>query len=175
MKNKNPLISVIIPTFNCASFISEAIQSVLQQNYDPVEIIIIDDGSTDNTVEVIKTFGDMIIYSFQEHSGVASARNKGVGLAKGEFISFIDADDLWLEDKLKTQLNFFRKNPDLDVVIGLLKRIQYPEDGGLLSTFDLKNVNDEFALSLGCSLIRASVFEKPGVFDEEMKFGEDID
>ncbi len=167
--------SVIIPVYNGKKFLEAAILSVLDQDFYPLEIIVVDDGSTDNTVEVIKKFGNKIRYYYQDHGGVASARNRGVALAKGEFISFIDADDLWFADKLKSQFNLFHENSDLGVVIGLLKKFQYSENDELNSSFESKNTKGEFALSLGCSLIRASVFEKAGNFDESMKFGEDID
>jgi len=104
-------ISVIIPTFNRKVFICEAIKSVLNQTYKDIEIIVIDDGSTDNTYKEIKEMGDEKIryYKFP-HTGIpAILRNYGIKKARGEYIAFLDSDDLWLENKLKKQIDFYNK------------------------------------------------------------------
>ena len=98
------LISVIIPTFNRVEFISEAIDSVLSQTYSNFEIIVVDDGSTDNTKQLLTKYGSRITYDFQENKGVSSARNKGLDIAKGEWIAFLDSDDIWLPEKLSLQM-----------------------------------------------------------------------
>ena len=103
MKNKY-FISSIIPVYNGEKFLAPAIESIIKQSYSPIEIIIIDDGSTDATAEVVKNFKDQnIIYIYQPNSGAPVARNKGLSMAKGNIISFLDADDLWPIDKLKLQ------------------------------------------------------------------------
>lgn len=100
------LISIIIPAYNSAKFIKETIQSVIDQTFKEWELIIIDDGSTDNTKELIQTYlkDERIRYYFQKNSGVSMARNKGIELSKGNYIAFLDADDLWLPDNLQEKI-----------------------------------------------------------------------
>ena len=102
------MVSVIIPTYNSGQFIQDAIISVLEQTYKDVEIIVIDDGSTDNTSTQLKSIGNKIIYKWQENQGVSQARNIGLKLAKGELIAFLDADDIWFPEKLQIQVQFLR-------------------------------------------------------------------
>ncbi|MDA9958168.1 glycosyltransferase [Alphaproteobacteria bacterium] len=103
------LVSVVMPAFNAAEFIGQAILSVLEQSYEHWELIIVDDGSTDATSEVISGFADdRIFYIFQENSGVAAARNRAIKSSRGNFIAFLDADDLWNKEKLALQIEAFR-------------------------------------------------------------------
>ncbi|MEA2060794.1 MAG: glycosyltransferase family A protein [Thermodesulfobacteriota bacterium] len=111
-KNASPLVSVIIPTFNRGWIIAEAVQSVLDQTYQPLEIIVVDDGSTDNTRDVLEPFMDRIILLKQENKGVSAARNLGIQNTRGEFIAFLDSDDLWLPDKTACQIDFFKASPN---------------------------------------------------------------
>ncbi|NEP41673.1 MAG: glycosyltransferase family 2 protein [Okeania sp. SIO2G4] len=127
MNTLNPLISIIIPVYNGDRYISEAINSVLQQTYNPIEIIVIDDGSTDKTAEVVKSFGSVLKYFYQENSGTATARNSGISLAKGNFFAFLDADDIWVENKLKIQMEIFNNNPEVDLVFGQVQQFYSPE------------------------------------------------
>ncbi|MFH0731641.1 MAG: glycosyltransferase [Candidatus Omnitrophota bacterium] len=104
------LVSVIIPTYNNASFISEAVDSVLAQTYTDYEIVVIDDGSTDNTKEILSKYNNKIRYFYQENKGVSSARNLGIRQATGEYIAFLDADDLMLPDRLDELVRFSEQN-----------------------------------------------------------------
>jgi glycosyltransferase involved in cell wall biosynthesis len=121
-----PLVSVIIPVFNCAHYLGEAIQSVLTQTYRPLEVIVVDDGSTDGSPQVAQAFSAVRFYS-QSHSGAAAARNLGVSLAQGAFIAFLDADDLWLADKLTRQMAAFDPQPGLDAVFGHIQQFHSPD------------------------------------------------
>ncbi|MFB6226503.1 MAG: glycosyltransferase family 2 protein [Candidatus Paceibacteria bacterium] len=118
IKNKD-LVSAIIPTYNCAPWIQEAIESILNQTYKNIEIIIIDDGSTDNTKEVLEPYikKNKIKYFYQENQGSAKARNKGVKKAQGEYIAFLDADDIWLPKKTEKQIKSIKKHPKIKLVI----------------------------------------------------------
>lgn len=124
---KTPLISVIIPVYNCEQYLAEAIESVLSQTYQPIEIIVIDDGSTDGTAKVAKHFAPLIRYYFQPNGGSGAARNRGIELAQGEFFAFLDADDFWVEDKLMHQMAAFNNNPELHIVLGQVKQFHSPE------------------------------------------------
>ena len=111
-----PKVSVIIPSYNCAQYLPQAIESVLKQTYTAYEIIVIDDGSTDNTKEVINPYLDKIRYLFQDNQGVSEARNRGLYLARGELIAFLDADDIFLSHKLKEQVSIFEEQPHIGIV-----------------------------------------------------------
>jgi glycosyltransferase involved in cell wall biosynthesis len=111
-----PLVSVVIPTYNYGHFLAEAIQSVLEQTFRDFEIIVVDDGSTDNTREVIEQFGDSVRYIHQNNQGVAVARNNGIKAARGQYIAFLDADDLWLPQKLQLQTALFEECPHVGLV-----------------------------------------------------------
>tara|TARA_B100001057_G_scaffold482776_1_gene558666 strand:- start:1148 stop:1876 length:729 start_codon:yes stop_codon:yes gene_type:complete len=106
------MVSVIMPNYNGAKFIEDSINSVLNQSFSNIELIIVDDNSTDNSLEIIKTFNDKRIKlkKLTVNKGVSNARNIGINLSKGKFISFIDSDDFWIENKLVTQLNFLTQN-----------------------------------------------------------------
>ena len=106
-----PLVSVVIPTYNRSSMLQEAVASVLDQDYRPLELIVVDDGSTDATVEVVRGFGAAIRYLRQDRQGVSAARNAGIAAARGQLIALLDSDDLWLPHKLSRQIDFFGKHP----------------------------------------------------------------
>lgn len=114
--NPNPLVSIVIPTFNAAQFIRETMQSVLAQTYQRYEIIVVDDGSTDNTKDILTEFKSLICLFQQENRGPSAARNAGIKAAKGEYICFLDADDLWPPEKLVVQLEFFESHPEIAFV-----------------------------------------------------------
>ena len=114
----NPKFSVIIAAYNSGATLSKAIDSVLAQSYAAYEIVIVDDGSTDDTSAVANRYGDKIRYHFQKNSGVSSARNKGVELARGDWLAFLDADDWYYPQRLYWHAELLRRNPDLDFLIG---------------------------------------------------------
>ena len=113
-----PKVSIIIPTFNRANFIGEAIKSVINQTFMDWELFIIDDGSADNTAEVVSRFlkDKRVKYSFKENEGVSSARNYGMKLALGTYVAFLDSDDRWSPEKLQYQIEFLDHNDDIDLV-----------------------------------------------------------
>lgn len=169
----NPKISVIIPVRNGAAFITEAINSIFEQQYEPVEVIVVDDGSTDNTTEILEMTGKEIKYVYQENKGSYAARNKGLELATGKYIAFLDADDVWVENKLSIQLSVLDEKPQIGAIIGFTKKISLSQ-----RLEDAKKMFEEqggFLLNLGASLFRKSVFRKVGSFDEELQSGGDAD
>ena len=112
-----PKVSVIVPTYNSDRYVVQAVGSVLAQTYPNYELIVVDDGSTDNTHQVLKPYFDQLRYVYQNNQGVAAARNRGIELATGEFIAFLDADDVFLPEKLAKEIACFEKQPELDMVI----------------------------------------------------------
>ena len=110
-----PLISVIIPTFNRAAWIREAVDSVLAQTFQDFELLVVDDGSTDTTAEALGLYGDRLSYIYQARQGVSAARNRGLETAAGEWLAFLDSDDLWLPQKLEVQVDFLNRNPQAEI------------------------------------------------------------
>jgi glycosyltransferase involved in cell wall biosynthesis len=174
MSNENKLVSVIIPVYNGERYLGEAIESVLAQDYRPMEVIVVNDGSTDNTETIAKRYGNDIIYARQEKRGPAAARNRGLRMSHGEVIGFLDADDLWSENKLSLQLTRLAEDRSVEIVMGLSQpmKLQTDKDGKAI----FEKWYDPFcALLLGAALFRKSVFEKVGLFDETLHYGEDTD
>ena len=124
---KKPLVSVIVPVYNGAQFIGEAIESVFVQNYDPLEIIIVDDGSTDETANIVKSYNNMH-YIYQPNQGVAAARNSGIENSMGKLIAFLDADDCWAPNKLNIQVDCLLKHPHIGYTLGRQKNFLEPRD-----------------------------------------------
>lgn len=116
-----PLVSCIIPAFNGERFLGEAIRSAIAQTVGDPDIIVVDDGSTDGTAAVAKSFGRRVTYLHQDNAGPAAARNRGVAAARGTFISFLDADDLWEPDKLEKQLARFSARDELSYCVGMVQ------------------------------------------------------
>ncbi len=107
-----PKVSVIIPTYNRLAFLEEAIGSVLSQDYEDYELIVVDDGSTDGTEDMVGRFAGRMTFIRQDNRGVSCARNRGIDNSTGEHIAFLDSDDMWLQYKLSSQMDFFTRNPD---------------------------------------------------------------
>jgi glycosyltransferase involved in cell wall biosynthesis len=167
-------ISVIIPIHNDALFIQAAITSVLSQGVENLEIIIIDDGSTDDFEEKIKCFNDPCIRLIkQNNSGAAIARNNGVKNARGEFLAFLDADDIWAPNKLKLQLEVLINHEDVNMVFGQVKEFY---DSSILGLDDLqKNVKTFVGYSPIALLVSKSDFLRVGDFQSKWKVAEFID
>ncbi|HEY9696827.1 MAG TPA: glycosyltransferase [Trichocoleus sp.] len=129
-----PRVSVIIPSYNCDRYLGQAIDSVLHQTFTDYEVIVIDDGSTDNTAAVLEHYGDRIRAVRQKNQGVALARNHGIGLAQGEWIAFLDADDFFFPDKLAAQIAVVEAEPTLGIVHSGWQRVD--AEGNVLMTVE---------------------------------------
>jgi len=181
------MISVIIPTYNRASFLEEAIQSVLNQDYfvrkssSPFEILVIDDGSTDNTKEIVKSFGNRMKYQFQEHKGVSAARNIGLDLAQGDYIAFLDSDDLWKKEKISIQMSYVNAFPRTKVCYTeeiWMRRgafVNPKKKHRKYSGWIFDRVLPLCIISLSSALFRREIFAEIGKFDEELLACEDYD
>ncbi|WP_254567315.1 glycosyltransferase family A protein [Oscillatoria sp. HE19RPO] len=166
---KLPLVSVIIPAYNAETYLSDAIESILGQNYQPLEILVVDDGSSDRTAETAKKYGDRLRYIYQTNAGPAAARNAGIKLANGEILGFLDADDLWSENFLTTLVNLLVESPRIDIAQGFIQEVQLAK-----SEFSESYPAYQY-INLGSALYRRNVFDKIGGFDETMRYGEDVD
>lgn len=170
---KKDTVSVIIPTYNTANYIGQAIESVLAQNHSPFEIMVIDDGSTDDTESVVKSFDENIRYVYQENHGPSLARNRGIEIANGGFVAFIDADDVWLPGHLSCHLDQFKEFKNLDISVGFTCEMEFDQAKDV--DFEKAEKNSILHLSLCTSLIRKTVFDDVGFFDEDLIMGEDTD
>jgi glycosyltransferase involved in cell wall biosynthesis len=179
------LVSVIIPSYNYAKFVPDAVESVLAQTYSTLEVIVVDDGSTDDTQEVLKNrFGDRIRILYQENKGLPAARNTGIRNATGEFVALLDADDWWLPTKLEKQMAVMEREPAVGVVYCGSLRVNL-ETGSSYETPCRPDVRGDVrqkllysncvAGSASAALIRRELFDKAGLFDETLKSAEDWD
>ncbi|GBE36037.1 UDP-Glc:alpha-D-GlcNAc-diphosphoundecaprenol beta-1,3-glucosyltransferase WfgD [bacterium BMS3Bbin07] len=187
-KKNTPTVSVIVPTYNRAHLLGRALQSILKQTYRDFEVIVVDDGSTDNTAEIVRNFSAMDIryIRHENNKGEAAARNTGVLAAKGEFIAFLDSDDEWLPEKLEKQMVVFQYHfLRVGVVYSNMCEIErngkrriwrsptfMPEDG----QFYRRALNYQvYGIGIGSSVVRKACFEKVGLFDERLSYYVDFD
>lgn len=178
-----PLVSVVIPTFNRKTMLSRAIDSVLEQSYTNLELFVIDDGSSDGTGECIRKYCDdaRFHYFYQENKGQSAARNFGIGKSNGEFIALLDSDNYWLRDKLKNQIEFFNGRKDSDILYSeivpidehgkeLPKRSQQRFSGYVLGNLLRANF-----VTNNTVLVKRKCFDEMGGFDEKLRYAEDYD
>jgi glycosyltransferase involved in cell wall biosynthesis len=174
MGTENFFVSVIIPVYNGAAFLAEAIASVLCQAHRPLEVIIVDDGSTDATAAIAAGFGDAVRYVHQANGGPPVARNTGLKMALGNVIGFLDADDVWVENKLELQLAHLARDPATEIVVGLIQFMRLIEATDAQPTFEIF-LEPRVAPQLGTMLFRKTAFDKIGLFDETQRHGDDVD
>lgn len=168
-------ISVVIPAWNAARYIGDAIDSVLTQSAAPDEIIIVDDGSTDHTSECVRKFGSRVMLIAQSNAGVAAARNRGIAAAQGEAIALLDADDLMAPRRLELQRAVLARDPHCAIALG--KQLTFRSEQERLAlddgTVDLSGVRPGYVPS--AAMIRASVFGLVGPFDAVLRIGDFLD
>jgi glycosyltransferase involved in cell wall biosynthesis len=160
-------ISVIIPVFDGEAFLAEAIESVLGQTLKPFEIIVVDDGSTDRGSQIVKKHGGRVRYIYQANQGTAAARNRGVEAASGNYLAFLDQDDIWLSHKLAVQSNRMKKDDRLDLSFGMIKQ-RYENEAS-------KKYGKEViyrGYSPSTLLIKRESLEEVGLFETKWRLGE---
>jgi glycosyltransferase involved in cell wall biosynthesis len=163
MTEQYPLVSVIIPVYNGARFLRAALESVFAQTYRPFEVIVVDDGSTDDSATIAQSFPD-VRYIHQTNQGVAAARNAGLEAAQGEFFAFLDQDDLWTPEKLTLQVDYLLSHPDVGYT--LTQQQFFLEPGASLPPWFRKDLLAPVHTGwvLGTLVVRRAVFEKVGNF-----------
>ncbi|MEO8533825.1 MAG: glycosyltransferase [Flavobacterium sp.] len=183
----HPLVSVIITTYNRSAFLDEAISSVINQTYDNIEIIVVDDGSSDNYAEAICANFSNCHYYYKENGGLSSARNYGIVQAKGDYIAFLDDDDFWKNSKIEKQIKIVLEIPSVDCVHSSVAIVD--ENGNLTghyygasqnkiskrSGYVFWNALGAWVVKSPTPLIRKKVFQPDLLFDENIKVGEDVD
>jgi glycosyltransferase involved in cell wall biosynthesis len=165
-------VTVIIPAFNAVRYLAEAVASVQRQRHDPLDIIVVDDGSTDGTPELAAQLPGIRCIR-QHHGGPAFARNAGIQEAQGEFLAFLDADDLWSENKLAAQLAVLRETPQVDLVAGQVE--EFYEAGVSPIEARRRRHSGDRAYTIGALLVRRDVFLKVGLLNSALRFGEFMD
>lgn len=181
----NDTVTVIIPAYNASRYLSQTIDSVLAQTFHNFELLVIDDGSTDDTAEVTRYYShkDSRVKLFsQPNQGVSAARNTGVRLAQGKFIAFLDADDQWLQDKIFAHVEHLNSESNLGISFG---RVEFMKHNGKptgqfsnspLNKLKPQNFLSENPIITGSNpVVRREVFEQVGYFDENMSYAEDLD
>ncbi len=171
-----PLVSCIVPVFNGERYLAEALDSILAQTWRPLEVIVVDDGSTDGTAHIVAGYGERISYLRQANAGPAAARNRGLDAAAGAYVAFLDADDLWHKEKLARQMARFEARPELELCLSHLQHFWEPE---------MKDEEDRLrdhrfskplpAYAIQAMLARRTLFDAVGRFDPSLRMGEDID
>jgi glycosyltransferase involved in cell wall biosynthesis len=181
-----PRVSVVIPTHNRAEYIQQALDSVFAQSYSDYEVIVVDDGSTDGSAALLKPLVERgaIRYEQQTQSGVSAARNRGIALALGEYVAFLDSDDLWLPDKLAKQVTLLEGLPELGFVHCLFEKFDEARgvELGLRDTSAYRGqiypqllMEWNTLMATPCMLMRKDVLDEVGGYDEAMRWGEDLD
>lgn len=175
------MVSVVIPAYNCSSYIGDAIDSVLRQSYQDFEIIVIDDGSTDGTGELVRTRYPIVRYVKKDNGGASSARNEGIRLSKGEYIAFLDSDDIWMPDKLEKQIAAFGNDSRIGMVF--TDNDCFIGDKRLPSNFDkhkhlmtgdfVRNVFLYSHVATPTVMVKREVFDTVGYFDQGLATAED--
>jgi len=190
---KQPLVSIIIPLYNSEKYITQALDSVFAQDYPNMEVIVVNDGSTDDSINRLSPYLDKIILINQGNSGAAAARNTGIIRSLGEYIAFLDADDIWLPGKITAQVEFLESNSnsDFSVVHSNSVRWSVKDRGPIDMTFDfrslpnklpdvhsgwiLKNMVEHHCICLNTLMIKQPCFAYTGLFNESLVIGEDTD
>lgn len=168
------LISVVIAVYNGEQYLAEAIDSVLSQTYRPIEVIVVDDGSTDATANVAKQYEEMVKYRYQANAGTGAARNQGIQLSRGNFLAFLDADDIWLENKLECQMDVFRTYPTVEAVFGHALQFYSPEMDEAFKR-KIRISTTILPAYLPCAmLISREAFFKVGFFETQWQVGQDV-
>jgi glycosyltransferase involved in cell wall biosynthesis len=177
----SPLVSVIIPTFNRAWSIQRAVDSVLSQDYKEIELIVVDDGSSDATPDILPRYGNSVKAIRQSNAGVSAARNRGIKEASGGLIAFLDSDDYWLPGKLSTQVDFFLSHPAAlicqteEIWIKNGRRMnpkkRHRKPSGMIFSQSLHLC----LISPSAVMIRKELFDETGLFDETLPACEDYD
>lgn len=172
--NPSPLVSVIIPVYNGERYLPSTIQSVLLQDYRPLEIIVVDDGSTDRTAQIAQGFSD-VIYLYQSNQGPGSARNLGIQKSKGEMIAFLDGDDLWMPNKLTLQVKYLLDNPEIGFVIAHMRPV-IEEDVEWPPSLNRSYYEQQPPCYLPSALlVRRAVLFVVGLFDPSYRHANDSD
>jgi glycosyltransferase involved in cell wall biosynthesis len=165
------LVTVLITVYNGAPYLAEAIESVLAQSYTPVELIVVDDGSTDGSAEIAQSYGSALLLARQENAGPGAARNHAVGLASGHYYAFLDADDRFVPDKLQRQMEILDAQPDVDMVFGHITEFVSPEIDESARKLLREPVHDAPWRMTNLMLVRREAYDRVGPYSDTLRVG----
>lgn len=176
-------VSIIIPTYNYKKFVCDAIDSVLNQDYENIEVIVIDDGSTDGTRECLEKYGDKILYVYQDNQGPSVARNTGLQLATGDYLGFLDADDVFQAGKITKQVSFLGNESNIGLVYSdyycvdkKLKIIDHFRSKGFKNRIKtIEGLIEKNVINTSTVLMKREIIDEIGLFNVEYKYLEDLD
>jgi glycosyltransferase involved in cell wall biosynthesis len=181
----NALVSAVIPTYNYGRFVCAAVDSALAQTYQPLEIIVVDDGSTDDTRERLSRYGDRIRYIYQQNKHLSAARNTGIAAARGQYIALLDSDDVWAPQKIAAQMELFTRFPEAGLVATARFNIDPDNrrlgESGIESSptgyveLTVRDLLEYSAFAPSAALIRKVCLDAVGPFDETLRSVEDLD
>jgi glycosyltransferase involved in cell wall biosynthesis len=172
--SRTPAVSVVVPVYNGERFLGDALASIRRQAVDGVEIIIVNDGSTDRTDDVARAFPHAAAYIAQENRGPSAARNRGIERSRAEIVTFLDADDIWPDGSLAGLLAVLEAKPHAGIVQGLTSDFWPPEVPGELPRLGSPGP-PHLTFNVGGAAFRRSAFETAGLFNESLRYGEDLD
>lgn len=171
----DPLVSVMIGAYDAEAYLSEAVESVLTQSYRPLELIVVDDGSSDQTADVARSYGDRLTLIVQENRGAGAARNRATEAATGDYFAFLDADDRFVDGKLEQQMAALQTHPDVDAVFGHVTEFVSPDVGPEARLRLRTPTQDVPWMAPNLMLIRRGSFMRVGLFSEKLRVGETVD
>jgi len=169
-----PLISCIVPVYNGQRYLREALDSILVQTHPVLEIVVVDDGSTDGTADVVRSYGDSVRYLWQPRSGPVVARNLGLGVVQGEFVAFLDADDRWHPEKLSRQVVRFRARPELSASVTHVLNFWSPELAESMQSQSPGRLAPIPGYVTQTLLARRAIFDTVGSFDATLKHASEL-
>ncbi len=166
------LVSVVMPVYNRERYLAQAVESVLSQSYRTVELILVDDGSTDRSAEVARGFGSALRYETQANAGPNAARNRGIELSRGGLLAFLDDDDYWPVDKLRIQVEALEQDPSLEAVFGHVRQFVSPDLDAEAAARLRYRPETLPGVVPGTMLIRREAFDRVGPFDPQWQVGD---
>jgi len=175
MSESPELVTAVVPVYNGERYLHEAIDSILAQDYEAMDVLVIDDGSSDGSADIARSYGERIRYHFQPNGGLSAAQNAGVAEARGKYIAYLDCDDLWAPKKISLQMNVLCPQPEVDMVFCHVEQFYCPQ------TARERGVDVPVAPAVmpgyatSSMLARISVFERAGLFLSEFRIGEFLD
>ena len=176
MASAEPLVSAVIPAHDCDRYVGAAVRSALAQTHERLEVVVVDNGSTDGTADVLRAFGDSVRLVYEGRRGLGPARNAGAGAARGDYVAFLDCDDLWVPEKTEIQLAAFRTDPPPDLVMGHVQQFTSPDlDPALASELRIPEEPRPGLFFMGAALIPRPVLDSVGPWREGVEVSDGLE
>jgi glycosyltransferase involved in cell wall biosynthesis len=175
------MVSVVIPTYNRSSFLRDALSSVFAQKGVPMEVIVVDDGSTDDTAHIVESFDGAVRYFYQRRAGVSAARNRGIENSRGKWLAFLDSDDIWLQGKLLSQIGYLSKHPQMricqteEIWVRNGRRVNPKACHKKPAGYCFGHLLERCLISPSAVIVHRDLFDRVGIFDELLPACEDYD